>query len=161
MLSSGTAKFKGYIAECRLYENFSNPVYGSSPAALDTGKLSVFPSTQSQAIELLNAPGIWTPNNKSFSNPMSKLYDTYYGGKGRISGSTQVKGTPNYPVSRRVRLIREVDGVMIREQWSDPVTGAYSFDNIDATQKYTVITYDYQHSFRAVVADNLTPDLMP
>ena len=86
--------------------------------------------------------------------------DIYRSGNGRISGTTMVKATPDYSVSRRVRLIREVDGLMIRETWSDPKTGAYSFDYIDSTYKYTVITYDYTASFRAAIADNLTPDLI-
>ena len=64
-------------------------------------------------------------------------------------------------VSTRVRLFKDRDGLMIRETWSDPVTGAYAFDHISMDVKYTVLTYDHAHNFRAVVADNLTPELMP
>ena len=79
----------------------------------------------------------------------------------RIAGTVKEDGSPDVPVKRRVRLHREQDGFLIREVWSHPVTGAYSFDYIDATQRYTVITYDYEHDYRAVIADNITPEAMP
>jgi hypothetical protein len=79
--------------------------------------------------------------------------------RGRIRGT--VKVTPNTPVRRKVRLIREVDGQVIREQWSDPVTGAYDFQFVDDLRKWTVVSYDFENLFRAVIADNLTPELMP
>ena len=77
-----------------------------------------------------------------------------------MSGTVKIDGTPDYAVYRRVRLFREIDGLLIREQWSDRVTGAYSFDHIDQNYKYTVVAYDYEHNFRAVIADNITPDAM-
>ncbi|MGO4608429.1 SPRY domain-containing protein [Variovorax sp. 2RAF20] len=77
-------------------------------------------------------------------------------GIGRVKGTTKDKGTPNVPVSERVRLYREPDGLLIREVWSTPGTGAYSFDYVDELQAYTVISYDHDKNFRAVVADNLT-----
>lgn len=77
-------------------------------------------------------------------------------GIGRVQGTTKDKGTPNVPVSERVRLYREVDGALIRELWSQPGTGAYSFDYIDELQTYTVLSYDSDKNFRAVVADGLT-----
>lgn len=76
--------------------------------------------------------------------------------RGRVKGTTKDKGTPNVPVSERVRLYRERDGLLIRETWSTPGTGAYSFDYVDETETYTVISYDHGKAFRAVVADNLT-----
>lgn len=81
-------------------------------------------------------------------------------GIGRVSGTVKETGSPNAPVYRRVRLIRDVDGLLIREQWSNPTTGAYQFDYVDERQKYSVLSYDQNHNFRAVVADNLTPDLI-
>lgn len=81
-----------------------------------------------------------------------------YGGNGTITGTVKVKGTPsNVPVSRKVRLIREVDGVCIRETWSDPATGVYTFAEIDRNADYTALSYDYTQSFRAVVADRVVP----
>ena len=82
-------------------------------------------------------------------------------GRGRITGTVKEKGTPNAPVYRKVWLIRERDGLLMREIWSDPVTGGYDFKFIDELQKFTVISYDENHAFRAVVADNLVPELLP
>ena len=35
------------------------------------------------------------------------------------------------------------------------------FEVIDPTQRYTVVSYDHKHLYRAVIADNLQPQLMP
>lgn len=86
--------------------------------------------------------------------------DVYHGGLGKILGTVKNKGTPDYAVYRRVRLLRERDGVFVRETWSDPLTGAYEFDGIDPNERYTALSYDHTHNFRAVVADNLAPEAM-
>lgn len=78
-------------------------------------------------------------------------------GIGRVRGTVKFKNTPvNTPLKRRVRLIREYDGLQVRETWSDPVTGIYDFTYIDELQTWTVVSYDYAHDKRAVIADNLT-----
>lgn len=82
-------------------------------------------------------------------------------GIGTVYGTTEIKGTPNVPVRARVRLIRERDGLVYRETWGDPVTGAYRFDNVDELETYTVIAYHPTSDKRAVVADNLVPEVMP
>ncbi len=129
------------------------------PGALDTSAPTIVPALIQSLIPLVQvgAPAL----TYRALQPAAKLNDVYDGGTGRVSGTTKVKGTPDYAVHRKVRLHRELDGRLIREQWSDPTTGAYSFDNVDATIKYTVVTFDYLHNFRAVIADNLTPDAMP
>lgn len=89
------------------------------------------------------------------------LKDWNYSGLGRIFGTVKEKDTPsNIPVHRRVRLYRDFDGQYVAETWSDATTGEYEFANIDMAHRYTVLTYDYEHDYRAVVADNLQPDLM-
>lgn len=75
---------------------------------------------------------------------------------GTVTGTTKEKHLPeNTPLSRRVRLYRERDGAMIAETWSDPTTGTYTFTGVDTADRYTVLTYDYLHNYRAVAADNL------
>lgn len=84
---------------------------------------------------------------------------TEYGGRGRIVGTVKNKGEPSdTPVYRRVRLFKDRDGQCVAETWSDPVTGAYAFENINPAHKYTALSYDHTGQFRAVVADNLTPE---
>ena len=43
------------------------------------------------------------------------------------------------------RIFRIVDGIEL----------------IDLSQRYTVVSYDYKQMYRAVIADNLRPELMP
>lgn len=80
-------------------------------------------------------------------------------GIGRVRGT--VKNTPATPVRRKVRLIRARDGLVIREQWSDPVTGAYDFKYVDELQIFTVVSYDHTELYNAVIGDRLVPELMP
>lgn len=81
--------------------------------------------------------------------------DVYWGGLGRIYGTVKVDSSPDYPVRKRVRLIRERDGIVIREQWSDG--GVYDFDLVDESERYTVLATDDDLIFQAVAADNLEP----
>ncbi|KFJ10245.1 hypothetical protein DR66_1833 [Delftia acidovorans] len=84
-------------------------------------------------------------------------------GRGRVRGRTveqQDKNSPKVPVSRRVRLYRDRDGLLIREAWSN-AQGEYDFPRIDSTIAYTVLSYDHEGDFRAVVADRVTPEAMP
>lgn len=68
---------------------------------------------------------------------------------GRVRGTITVKGVP---ASRRVRLVREKDGLTVREVWSDPTTGAYAFNRVDELQTYTVLAYDHTNTWPAEVA---------
>ena len=72
-------------------------------------------------------------------------------------------GTGDVFLKRRVWLFSEESMTYVRAAWSDAATGAYSFDYLPALSvgKYTVLAYDYQRNYRAVVADNLTPEVMP
>lgn len=81
--------------------------------------------------------------------------DWIHGGAGRIMGTVEEKATP---LHRRVRLHREVDGLLVRQTWSDGA-GAFQFDDLDPFQCYSVISYDYLHHNRAVIADNITPEV--
>ena len=80
-------------------------------------------------------------------------------GTGTVYGTTEIKGTPDAPLRARVRLIRERDGLVYRETWSDPVTGAYRFDNVDELETYTVLTYHPTRAHGAVVADGIIPEV--
>ena len=82
-------------------------------------------------------------------------------GKGIGRVKEYVKNTPNTPVYRKVRLFRQRDGMLIREQWSHPVSGAYDFRYVDELQTYTVIGYDHTGTYNGVIAANITPELMP
>ena len=100
------------------------------------------------------------------AQPVAHLGDYVTGllgrGIGTIYGFVEVKGaSASPPVRARVRLLRERDGRVYREVWSDAVTGAYRFENLDELDKYTVLTYHPAQDHRAVVADGLVPEAMP
>lgn len=159
--SNGLFPFSGHIDDlrltnvvCRYAGPFTPPGELEVPgvlAARPSPRPYRFPSEFSAAAPVLREHDVFR-----------KLEDRFYGGRGRISGTVEIKGTPtNALVRRRVRLVRESDAICIREVWSDPVTGAYLFEHIDPAEKYSLLTYDYTLDKRAVIADNLTPDPMP
>lgn len=77
-------------------------------------------------------------------------------GIGRVRGNTFDYSVPNNkPYSCRVRLIRETDGLQMRELWSR-ADGSYDFTYVDELQSYSVLAYYLEHGKRAVVADSLT-----
>ena len=81
----------------------------------------------------------------SYSGPkllsLQKSGDYIHGGVGFIDGTVEEKATPNIPLRRRVRLHRDVDGMMVRETWSHATTGAYTFTDINPAYTYTVVAY--------------------
>ncbi|MFN3377057.1 MAG: hypothetical protein ACK40S_10960 [Burkholderiaceae bacterium] len=77
------------------------------------------------------------------------------GGPGRIVGTVKRKGTPNAPLARRVVLYAERTGAMVGHTWSAAADGAYEFTGLSLTERYTVVAYDHEHVYGAVIADNL------
>ena len=59
------------------------------------------------------------------------------------------------PVSRRVVLLVEPTLQQVAETWSDPVTGAYRFDGLSMSARFTVVAYDHLRNWRAVIANGL------
>lgn len=79
--------------------------------------------------------------------------DYITGGSGVISGTVTIE---NIPGSRRVRLYRKHDGMLIRETWS-AANGAYSFTNIDPAWEYFVVAHDHLRVYNGVIQDMITP----
>ncbi len=88
------------------------------------------------------------------------VIDTYDGGVYKVAGNVAEKSSPtNLPVARRVMLLEDRSHRIVRETWSD-ASGNYEFLNVKGDAQYTVIAYDHRYAYRAVIADNLTPELM-
>lgn len=88
--------------------------------------------------------------------------DQYWGGYGRITGTVKVKqsnGTET-PAHRRVRLLERRTAILVAETWSDATTGAYEFKGVDETRRFTVLAHDHTGAHNAVVADNVTPEVI-
>jgi len=84
------------------------------------------------------------------------VYGGFGQGVGRVRGFTLDYVNPlNKPYRCRVRLMREVDGVIVREVWSSE-DGSYDFQYVDELQSYTVLAYYLDHGKRAVVSDGLS-----
>ena len=79
-------------------------------------------------------------------------------GVGTVYGTTEIKGTPDAPLRARVRLIRERDGLVYREVWSDPSTGAWRFDDVDELETYTVLAYHPTRDYNPVAASGQVPE---
>jgi len=84
--------------------------------------------------------------------------DIFDGGKYQVTGT--VENTPNSPVFRKVTLFDQVSRLLIREQWSDPVTGVYTFKNIRAGM-FFVVSVDHTSTYNAVITDKIVSELMP
>ena len=112
------------------------------------------------SIQVVPSAGAAAPYSGPKLLSVLKSGDFIHGGHGRIIGTVEEKASPNLPLRRRVRLHRDVDGLCVRETWSDAVTGAYEFTDINPAYRYTAIAYDYAHNHRAVAADNLTPEVL-
>ena len=88
----------------------------------------------------------------------SQRHNIHFSGAGFIAGTVKEKGPPEQPLVRRVQLLHENTRLLVAETWSDAL-GNYRFDLLDPQQSYTVLSYDHQQFYRAVVADGLRPEL--
>lgn len=111
----------------------------------------------SPASERWSEPGVY---DRHFRAIPSGRKNIHFGGVGVIAGTVKEKGIPDQPLERRVQLISENTRLLVAETWSD-ADGAYRFETIDPNQRYTVVSYDHKHLYRAVIADNLQPQLIP
>ena len=93
------------------------------------------------ALQLAPSAGAAAPYSGPKLLALQKSGDYIHGGKGFIAGTVEEKATPNIPLRRRVRLHRDVDGMMVRETWSHATTGAYTFTDINPAYTYTVVVY--------------------
>jgi hypothetical protein len=156
---SSTAYFIGYIEEVRLTMGVARQTLNFTPPTSPYADCPQVDGAMKPALNYHKSGSVLSIAPK-LSPQNSNLKDVYFGGRGYIIGTVKEKALPsNVPLHRRVRLIRERDGTCIRETWSDATTGNYAFYNIDETLKYTVVTYDYLNNYRAVIADNLTPNV--
>lgn len=76
------------------------------------------------------------------------------GGSGALYGTvSRLVGAATSPLGRRVRLHEQRSGRLIRETWSDPLTGAYRFTDLKVGPEYCAIAFDHERQNFAVAAD--------
>lgn len=162
--------FKGTIDEVEISDSgalynhagFTPPtsrrVQGGSSQALLINKMALQPSL------------VWFPSPYTPPMPISGVPQTHtikhqrrdFQGHGRIVGTVKEKALPsNAPLRRHVYCMDALTSTIVADLWSDATTGAYVFNDLDLTRRYTVFSYDHTNAYRAVIADNLQPELMP
>lgn len=155
-LSTGTEGFTGYIDEvritkgvCRYDATFTPPTEPFEPLA-ESSELHV-----RSAGVMYRAYGDRLPQlplNAAYAGVYAR-WETQTTGSGTISGVVTIE---NIPGSRKVRLYRKQDGMLIRETWS-AANGAYSFTNIDPAWEYFVVAHDHLRVYNGVIQDMLVP----
>jgi len=92
----------------------------------------------------------------------TNLGNRWFGGTYRIAGTLKYEASPDdQPIRRKLIVFAEPQMNRVDSTWSDGANGAYAFTYLSGDYRYTVIALDYEHNYRAVVADNITPEAMP
>ncbi|WP_300335648.1 hypothetical protein [Accumulibacter sp.] len=158
--ASVDARYNGYLSEVQIQVyagRLPSPAAPTGPFADSLG-LGLARSAAPTPFALLRQT---PPAHRILRQGTPRLMlDTDNGGHGRVIGTTKNVGTPNYPVARRVRLLRKRDGAVVREVWSD-AAGNYQFTQVRHDLDYVVMAHDHTGLYNAVVADTVTPELMP
>lgn len=154
LLQAAEASVGGAVVACAFLP-FTSDSVGMVDGGFDPTPLRT-PALSSAAL-LSDAVGA----TQSLLNGEPLGIDVEDGGDGRITGTVKRKDTPlNVPLRRRVVLLNNFDHRKVREVWSDAATGYYEFTGVARLRTYTVVSYDHTGQYRAVLADNLTPERM-
>src|SRR5574337_426170 len=157
----------GYADECRFV--IGEPIYTSAftPPSAPFGSGSVpafvFSSRPVMSARFAVAVAARAPVDswRIAQSRACMARDMEFGGAGTVYGTTKIKGTPNTSVKSRVSLLRDRDKMLARQTWSDPVTGAFAFKGIAASQKFTTLAEDVDGNFRPVAVNKLAPEVLP
>ena len=139
-----------------------NRVLNASEALLLSNSVGWPIQTIPQAATLAVSQEHWLGQGESATqSPQVVALDMECGGQCSIYGTVELYAqTGNIPLPRRVRLHRSRDGLLVRETWSD-AQGHYRFDGISERYTYDVIAWDHEGLQQSVVANDLTPEVMP
>ena len=146
--------------DARYTENFDPPTGPFQEAGGTGGTVIVAPTLHTAASAAQIAASAPVPAHSTPLTPRLQLArDVEHGGPGTIYGTTKTKGTPNVPTKARVVLLHQRSKLPVRETWSDPVTGAFTFTGIDPNQQFLTLAEDAAGNFRPVAASRLTPEV--
>jgi len=95
-------------------------------------------------------------------------FNPVYSGLDKLSGTLEIAGTPDVPVSRKLTLWGEsgakADGALrptrleyLAQTQSDNA-GDWSFENLNPEKKYTVIGYDDSDTYAPTIGGGLSCD---
>ena len=151
--------FNGYLADVRVVVGQALYLQAFTPPARTLQLQSATVSTPAYLAKWRLAMSKGAPaygSKPSLNSRVKKMSGNFFfQGPGKIEGTVAEKGiNANVPLHRKVLLLREDTGIIIRATWSDASTGAYAFHNLAMDKAYTLISYDYTGAYRAVIADN-------
>lgn len=152
---AGSNYFTGFIDEVTFYRDVG--LYSASSHQVPADPFGdVFGWDVLEVINPISSSIASVPDLRGTLEPgLLASHDIYYGGRGVVTGTVKNKATPaNVPVVRRVRLYRDVDGVLVGETWSNDA-GAYAFSGLDPAATYTAISYDHTGLLESVCASGL------
>ncbi len=143
----GSSEFlRGYMQDFRVsniarYTGDFTPPAAAFPTYLDLScTASIIESPLTCAPAAIAGPPV------AFRLPDAITWDAADGGNATVSGIVTLNGVPG---ARRGRLHTLNNGRLIRETWSDPVTGAYQFTALK-DQPYYVWSEDYMRVYDPV-----------
>lgn len=139
-----------------------NRVLSANEARLLSNSVGWPIQTFHQAAALVTAQDHWLAQGESATqSPKVSALDMEHGGNGVIHGTVELYAQAgNIPLARRVRLQRSRDSLLVREAWSD-AQGNYRFEGISERYTYDVTARDHEGLQQSVVANDLTPEVMP
>lgn len=137
---------------CRYSADFTPPTTAFEPAAFPYDFQAKFVSARVSGVPGYNLEP-QSPRRRLWAKGGTWRWETQTTGSGTISGIVTIE---NIPGSRKVRLYRKHDGMLLRETWSAP-NGAYSFSNLDPAWEYFVVAHDHLRVYNGVIQDMITP----
>lgn len=157
--SGSNMRFYGHIEDLLFFRGAALHTQSFTvPGAPFNEGFEVFPKRVDRPSALLTAfKPAWRASPLARS---ARLIDLENDGIARIIGTTKNHGSPDYPVSRRVRLFRKRDGRLVRETWSD-AAGNYAFEHLRHDIDYCVVSYDHTGLYNAAISDSVALELMP
>lgn len=149
--------WKGYIDDLHIDNGTALYTSDFTPAEIPYTPITLSTTLTNDAIHL----SAYRVPDANFAYQIAERgdYPLYYNGKGRIVATVAIKGTPNMPVARRVRLHEQRSGNFVAETWSDNA-GNYVFDYLDPAYTYYAVGFDHTGAYQGVVADQLVPEMM-
>jgi hypothetical protein len=154
--------FHGRIAHAAFYDTALSPIQiknhydAGLGLAITPFRAQAMTVSAGRLIGAAQIPGPPAFRKSPLTPPIAK--QQYYGGAGIITG-TVLDDATSAPLHRRVMLYDRRSHVLLRSTWSNPANGAYAFNDLDPSRKFTIVAHDYTGKYNAVVADNVQPEV--